>query len=79
MTQAVSARELLIEVELAVLAGRNLAQIEAEILAPSGLDEESQSTVWLYAWGYRERASRKESFPPPPPGWMKAKYAHGDR
>lgn len=27
------------EVELALLAGRNLAQIEAEILAPSGLDE----------------------------------------
>jgi hypothetical protein len=38
---------LLVEVELAVLAGQNLAQIEIEILASSGLDEESQSAAWL--------------------------------
>lgn len=48
------------EVELAVLAGRNLDQIEAEILGSSGLDEEAQSAVWLYAWGYGERLSRPQ-------------------
>jgi hypothetical protein len=56
---------LLVEVELAVLAGQNLAQIEIEILASSGLDEESQSAAWLYAWGHRERSSRVVSLPPP--------------
>jgi hypothetical protein len=61
---SLSERELLTEVELAVLAGRNLAQIEAEILADSGLDEESQSAVWLYAWGHRGRAPQKESLLP---------------
>jgi hypothetical protein len=70
-----SAGELLIEVELAVLAGRSLEQIEAEILASSGLDEESQSAVWLYAWSYRECASRED------PSYRadEPKHAHGDR
>ena len=74
MTRTVSTSELLTEVELAVLAGRNLAQIEAEILAPSGLDEESRSAVWLCAWGYGERASRREPCRPD-----EQKYAHADR
>jgi hypothetical protein len=70
-----SARELLIEVELAVLAGRSLEQIEAEMLADWGLDEESQSAVWLYAWSYREAASReKPAYRPDEP-----RYAHRDR
>lgn len=52
--------ELLTEVEFAVMTGRDLAQVEAEIIAPSGLDEESQSAVWLYAWATAELAPRKE-------------------
>ena len=60
MTRSMSARELVTEVELAVLAGRNLDQIEAEILGSSGLDEEARSAVWLYAWGYGERLSRPQ-------------------
>ena len=60
MTRSMSARELVTEVELAVLAGRNLDQIEAEVLGSSGLDEEAQSAVWLYAWGYAERLSRPQ-------------------
>jgi hypothetical protein len=40
---------LLVEVELAVPAGQNLARIEIEIPASSGLDEESQSAAGLYA------------------------------
>jgi hypothetical protein len=57
----VSTLELLTEVQSALLAGRNLVQIEAEIIAASGLDEESQSAVWLYAWATTELASRRES------------------
>jgi hypothetical protein len=60
MTRSMSARELVIEVELAVLAGRNLDQIEAEILGSSGLDEQARSAVWLYAWGNGERLSRPQ-------------------
>lgn len=58
-------RELLTEVELAVLAGRNLDQIEAEILDSSGLDEDSQSAAWLYAWSYDRHASWTEFALPP--------------
>jgi hypothetical protein len=50
MTRPASASELVSQVELAALAGRSLEQIEAVILASSGLDEESQAAVWLYAW-----------------------------
>jgi hypothetical protein len=37
---------LLGEVEVAVLAAQHLAQIEAEILASSRLEEESRSAAW---------------------------------
>jgi hypothetical protein len=56
---------LLTEVELAVLAGRNLDQIEAEIIDSSGLDEDSQSAAWLYAWSYDRHASWTEFALPP--------------
>jgi hypothetical protein len=64
MTRSVSTPELLTEVEFAVLAGRDLAQIEAEIIAAAGLDEESQSAVRLYAWGSGQLAARTESITP---------------
>jgi hypothetical protein len=35
-----------VKVEVAVLAGHHFAQIEAEILASSRLDEEAQSPAW---------------------------------
>jgi hypothetical protein len=57
MTRSVAARELLTEVELAVLAGRNLAQIETEVVASASLEEESPSAARLYARGCRERKS----------------------
>jgi hypothetical protein len=58
VTWSVAARELLTEVELAVLAGRNLAQIEIEVLASARLDEEAPAAARAYACGYRERASQ---------------------
>jgi hypothetical protein len=58
MTRSVDAKELLTEVELAVIAGRNLAQIETEVLASARLDEEAPAAARRYACGYRERASQ---------------------
>lgn len=75
MTRSMSARELVTEVELAVLAGRNLDQIEAEILGSSGLDEErgrpfgSMRGVMASACRGRSRPSRPDE----------PKHAHGDR
>jgi hypothetical protein len=51
---------LLAEIELAVLAGRSLEQIEAEVLGDCGLDEESVAAMWLYAWCCGERASPRQ-------------------
>jgi hypothetical protein len=55
MTRPASVGALVTRVELAVLADRSLEQIEAEILACCGLDEESQAALWLYAWCCEER------------------------
>jgi hypothetical protein len=60
MTEAASAGALRTEIELAVLAGRSLEQIEAEILTDCGLDEESVAAMWLYAWCYGDRASPRQ-------------------
>ena len=38
------------QVELALLAGRNLEQIETELLAGGHGDEDEQAAAWLYAW-----------------------------
>ena len=45
-TRSLSARELLDDIDVAVLAGQDSAQIEAEILASPGLQEESRSAAW---------------------------------
>jgi hypothetical protein len=41
---------LITQVELALLAGRNLDQIESEILESREDDEELRAAAWLYAW-----------------------------
>ena len=66
MRRSVSDREFLTAVGLALLAGHNLAQFEAEILAPPELDEESNATVCLDACSDRdrERAVQKHSITP---------------
>lgn len=64
MTRTMSTSVLLTEVELALLAGRNLAQIEHEILASSGLDEESQPAVWLRALGSSPARVAERALPP---------------
>jgi hypothetical protein len=55
MRRAASPVALVTAVELALLSGRNLKQIEAEILARCDLDEESQAAAWLYAWCCEDR------------------------
>jgi len=47
---------LITQVELALLAGRNLDQIESEILESSEDDEELRAAAWLYAWSCTEGA-----------------------
>jgi len=54
---AQASTDLINRVELAVLAGRDLGEIEAEILAGSDLDEETLAAACLYAWS-RQRAVR---------------------
>jgi len=55
MRRAANVGALVTEVELALLAGCNLQQIESEILADGALDEESQAAAWLYAWCCEDR------------------------
>ena len=52
----VARSSLVTEVELALLAGRRLDEIEGEILAGSDSDEESKAAAWLYAWSCKDRA-----------------------
>jgi hypothetical protein len=35
--------------------GDTLDAIERQLIAPSGLPEEQQSALWLYAWSYPKR------------------------
>jgi hypothetical protein len=46
---------LVTQVEVALLAGRNLGDIESEILTGTEADEETLAAAWLYAWS-RQRA-----------------------
>jgi len=48
-------------VELMLRAGRDLQEIEAEILASDELDEEAQAALWLYGWCCQEHMSRSGS------------------
>jgi hypothetical protein len=50
MTSTATSAALITQVELALLAGRNLAQIESEVLECWEDDEELQAAAWLYAW-----------------------------
>jgi hypothetical protein len=65
MARSVDARELLTEIELAVLAGRNLAQIETEVLASARREEEAQAAPRPYAGGCREQPSQNGHVPLP--------------
>ena len=42
-------------IDLLVVDGATLAEIEREIIEPSGLTEDSRDALWLYAWGCLER------------------------
>ena len=41
---------LLAQVEVALLAGRNLDEIESELRANGHMDEDEGAAAWLYAW-----------------------------
>ena len=52
-----STRTLRREIDEAVLAGRSIADIETEVIAPCALDEEARAALWLYADGSLSRAA----------------------
>ncbi len=56
MTPAATSAALITQVELALLAGRNLEQIESEILEYWEADEDLQAAAWLYAWSCTDGA-----------------------
>jgi len=64
-------------VELALAAGHDLGQIEAEILGCGELDEESQAALWLYAWCRQDRR-RAGSLQPPGLGIARQPGAPGE-
>ena len=41
---------LLAQAEVALLAGRNLDEIERELRETGHTDEDEQAAAWLYAW-----------------------------
>jgi hypothetical protein len=51
----VSARTLREMIDLLVADGVTLAEIEREVIEPSGLTEDSRDALWLYAWSCIER------------------------
>ena len=59
MTPTATPAALITQVELALLAGRNLEQIESEILE-SCEDDELQAVAWLYVWCCTDRASARD-------------------
>jgi hypothetical protein len=58
MERTSGASALLTKVEIALLGGRNLEQIETELLSGSNVDEDEQAAVWLYAWSREWSCSR---------------------
>lgn len=73
MTHITTAADLLTEVELALLSGRNLEQIEGEVLAGQELNEQSHEATWLDARSCADRfpageRPRIRTAPPRPDG-----------
>jgi hypothetical protein len=55
-----STRTLRREIDEAVLAGRSIAQIETDVIAPCALDDEARAALWLYADGSLARAGASQ-------------------
>jgi len=51
-----STRTLRREIDQAVVAGRDIGQIESEIIGPCALDAEARAALWLYADACVDRA-----------------------
>lgn len=53
-----SRTELVRNIEEAVRSGLDEDEIENQILKPLKLGSEIMASLWLYAWGLRQRADR---------------------
>ena len=52
-----STRTLRREIDAAVVAGRSIDEIEAEVITPCALNDEARAALWLYASGCLGRAA----------------------
>jgi multidrug efflux pump subunit AcrA (membrane-fusion protein) len=52
-------RRLQAEVGSRARQGEPLAEIDHDVITPSGLSEESRSALWLLAWSYQEAGSQR--------------------
>jgi hypothetical protein len=55
--QLVSVRALRGQIDAAVIAGKTLEEIDAEILACCALGQDASAALWLYAEGCLDRAA----------------------
>ena len=58
-----STRTLRREIDEAVIAGKPIGAIDAEVIAPCALDDDARAALWLYADACLARAD--EGHPPP--------------
>jgi hypothetical protein len=42
---------------------RSLLDVERELVDPADLDADRRDALWLYAWSYRDRISRRRPRP----------------
>ena len=53
-------RQLLAAIATRLARGDTLDLVERELIAPSGLSEEEQSALWLYAWSHPTRRATSQ-------------------
>jgi len=58
-------RQLQAEIATRLQRGNTLDTVERELIAPSGLPEEQQSALWLYAWSHPKRPALSQCQPRP--------------
>lgn len=58
--EAYRMRQLLAAIATRLERGDTLDAVERELIAPSGLSEEEQSALWLYAWSHPPRQATSQ-------------------
>jgi hypothetical protein len=61
--EAYRMRQLLAAIATRLERGEGLDSVERKLIAPSGLSEEEQSALWLYAWSHLMRRATSQPAP----------------